>query len=341
MRQNGNTLRLAAAAVIAMGGAAWAGNVYLQPVPEEGPDPEQLRALAERLQSNPAQPSFELELHRDGTRRATVTLPPPERTSGRRKSPAPSADQRSAPATQPAAVEPPVPAAAGPEESDPVKNIALMGVTNGGAGERAWLVDLQTKDRDPFEEGQEAYGFTVGDIERNQVVLVRDGNEYVVRLGEKPIPSAYGDAQAPVTTASAAEANNRGGRGQMRRGPQQPQNRGNRRRSNNRRGNNRRWGGNNRGGVNPRDVMRNAANAARRGGGFGGNFNRNFNNSGTQQQVSSNPQTARRRGVRLVGDAEPIPQPPQVNNPQTQRRRGNTNGAAFGAPNNGNQQRRR
>jgi hypothetical protein len=63
------------------------------------------------------------------------------------------------------------------------------------------------------------------------------------------------------------------------------------------------------------------------GGGFGGNRS---TTTTAANQPTSNPQTARRRGSRLTGDATPMPTPAAISNPQTQRRNGSTSGPAFG-----------
>lgn len=73
------------------------------------------------------------------------------------------------------------------------------------------------------------------------------------------------------------------------------------------------------------------------GGGFaGGGSGQSFGASGASSTTSrasgstSNPQTARRQGSRLTGDADPVEQPAAIVNPQTQRRTGSSNQPAFG-----------
>lgn len=73
------------------------------------------------------------------------------------------------------------------------------------------------------------------------------------------------------------------------------------------------------------------------GGGFaGGGAGQSFGASGASSTTSrasgstSNPQTARRQGSRLTGDADPVEQPAAIVNPQTQRRTGSSNQPAFG-----------
>jgi hypothetical protein len=77
------------------------------------------------------------------------------------------------------------------------------------------------------------------------------------------------------------------------------------------------------------------------GGGFGGNrfgggMQTNSQFAAGSTASSSNPQTARRRGVSVAsgGAAQPRPQP--ISNPQTQRRTGTTSGPAFGQNQGGN-----
>ena len=71
---------------------------------------------------------------------------------------------------------------------------------------------------------------------------------------------------------------------------------------------------------------------------FGG-FNRGGQGGATSQFASgasvttSNPQTARRSGGRLVGGGTAMPKPTALSNPQTTRRTGGTTGTAFGQAN--------
>lgn len=104
-----------------------------------------------------------------------------------------------------------------PAES-PVKNLALMGVTQRGAEEEAWLVDISSRERQTVGEGDEAWGFRVQQIEPASVRLVRDGDEYTLILGEKEIPGAQASAEAEEGTAGGGEGffGSRGGSG---RGP--------------------------------------------------------------------------------------------------------------------------
>jgi hypothetical protein len=332
---SGNQYRLIGAAGTLLLGVAYAGSLYLRPPAVSGPDPNTLRELAERTTAQQrALTPVSLEVPAAVSLPQPVAPPPPPRTQVARK--------RAARPAPPAPAQTPHPSG-GPAPEDtgsPVKNIAVMGVTVRDNVDRAWLVDLETQERAVAAEGEEAFGFTVKDIEGDNVLLTRDEDEYALRLGEKQIPVVEAPepppAPTPSTTARAAGASrrNRGGRRSQRRQTasisSSNRNRGSRNRGNWNRGNrsnsgnrnNRRGGG----GFNPRALAQRA----------GQGRNRQNGSSFTAPATTSNPQTARRSGARLVG-GQRIPEPSAINNPQTRRRRGSTSGPAFGQAGTGRQ----
>jgi hypothetical protein len=92
----------------------------------------------------------------------------------------------------------------------------LIGVTQLGDQVRAWLVDLDTQQRDTVGVGDSAFGFAVKQVGAESVVLTRGGRDFVLRLGQKPtvtgaVPSVQPQAlsanggQAPVPDVSARE----------------------------------------------------------------------------------------------------------------------------------------
>jgi hypothetical protein len=321
---SGNQYRLIGAAGTLLLGVAYAGSLYLRPPAVSGPDPNTLRELAERTAAQQrALTPVSLEVPAAVSVPRPVTPPPPRRTQIARKR-----------ATRPTAPAPPPPVypSGGPAPEDvgsPVKNIAVMGVTVRDNVDRAWLVDLETQERAVAAEGEEAFGFTIKDIEGDNVLLARADDEYPLRLGEKQIPVVEAP-EPPAATTSTTTANNvsrpnRANRRWQRRQASavsggRSRNRGNWSRSNrgNNRGNTRRGRG---GGFSPQAIAQRAASAQR--------GNRQSGASFAAPATTSNPQTARRSGARLVG-GQRIPEPSALNNPQTRRRRGSTSGPAFG-----------
>ncbi|MCC2667731.1 MAG: hypothetical protein K0Q72_202 [Armatimonadetes bacterium] len=188
MRTQMNHVRLLAAAGVLVAGAAWAGTVYRTEPKVSGPNPAQLRTLAERLatsvpESDPlldTAPSY-------GAPR--ISLPAPAKKSS---TPAPARiTAPRLPAVTPAPtvteVKTPAPAPA-PQPVSPVKSIALMGVTNRGDVETAWLVNVDSQERELAEVGDRAFGLTIKEIEPEAVVLTGGGEDYLLRLGDKQIP---------------------------------------------------------------------------------------------------------------------------------------------------------
>src|SRR5437879_1458564 len=127
-----NQWRWWAAGGVLLAGGACAAQLYHTPVRAEGPDARQLRALAQRLSEASAQPPPDtaplpqLEVRANAAQAAPPTVP------ARPKAAAPPAPAVRKPSTAPAAI----PAPAAPE--DPVKNIALIGITRQGDDDQAW-----------------------------------------------------------------------------------------------------------------------------------------------------------------------------------------------------------
>jgi hypothetical protein len=242
---------------------------------------------------------------------------------------------------------------------DPIASIALVGVTHQNDEDVAWLVNLESQERELVSVGEQGFGFTVREIGPDSVQLAKGGEDYVIRLGDKQIPV---NETAPAV-ASAATGTNGAGGGEGRRGRRQwgggeaTVGGGFGRRGRGNRGN---WSGRsfagNSAGNPPQSSSSGGSDSGssrgsrqtgvqRRGGGgnFGGfgrmsGFQNAGSGGGTPNQfatgttgATSNPQTARRRGGQLTGDSEPIERPQAITNPQTQRRLGTSNaGAAFG-----------
>lgn len=315
-----NRLRWIIAGTVLAGGTASAAYLNHQG-PSGGPLPDvrPLRALAQRVEQAPvAQPRLvSVPVLADaGTARRSS-----ERRAASRPRDTHAADTSSAQSAAPEPQTAPV--------LSPIKTLALIGVTMVGDKEAAWLVDLESHNRFTANEGDEVEGLHVRDIQPDHVILTQNGTDYELRLGEK---SAELAAAEPVEVAAATTTND-----------QQNQNR-------------RGWGGRNWGG-------RNWGGRGNGGGGYSGGGNRFAGNTGGFRRpnfggfrggggfsggggstslgrlthATSNPQEARRKGVRLVGNVtSSIPQPTAFFNPQTVRRVGSATGHAFGADNSNN-----
>lgn len=72
----------------------------------------------------------------------------------------------------------------------PVRDVALMGVTNLGDRTEAWLVNVRNRQRERARPGESAFGFVVKRVGPEEVVLSREGRRYTLHLGEKPVPAA-------------------------------------------------------------------------------------------------------------------------------------------------------
>ena len=201
MRAAKNQVRYLGAAGVLLAGTAWAGTVYRTAPAVSGPNPAQLRTLAARLESSTPEtdPLLDAAPSTGAVRISLPSVKKPSTSSGPKlNAPVlPSAGTAPAPAAEPAK---PTPA---PEPVNPVKSIALMGVTNRGDVETAWLVNLENQERELAAVGDRAFGMTIKDIEPEQVVLTDGNEEYLLHLGEKQIPVAQ--------VASTADAGNGGG----------------------------------------------------------------------------------------------------------------------------------
>ena len=195
MRAAKNQVRYLAAAGVLLAGTAWAGTVYRAAPAVSGPNPAQLRTLAERVGS--ATPEIDPLLDAaPSTGAMRISLPSvkkPSTSSGPKlNAPVLPAAGTATPAASPEPAKP----APTPEPVNPVKSIALMGVTNRGDVETAWLVNLENQERELAAVGDRAFGMTIKDIEPEQVVLTDGTEEYLLHLGEKQIPVAQAASTA-------------------------------------------------------------------------------------------------------------------------------------------------
>ena len=265
---------------------------------------------------------------------------------------------------------PPVaPSPSAPEvNDDAVKNLALLGVTFAGGKDTAWLLDLGTRDREMAGVGESVLGFIVKEIEPDRVLLTRGGRDYSLRLGEKPLLVAATSA-VTVASTDVGSSDFGGDESPFAFGPGGPGGPGGRFGGRGGAGGpggmfggpggmfggpgGGRFGGNPGGGggggstTSPSSPGGNSGGNGgggfispmnfTSGGGGGGGFNPGGGTSGgssgstgSSTGSTSNPQTARRNGSRLTGDAEPVEEPAAIVNPQTQRRTGSSNQPAFG-----------
>lgn len=336
MRSSGNRVRFLTAAGVLVVGAGWAGNLALAPTRYQGPDTRQLRELAARLREEPAAAEATMlalpeskPAGRAGEQDGSVTVETRRREgSGAEAEQAPVGSKAHAGA----AAAPAAPATPAPVES-PVKNIALMGVTSRGSTEQAWLVDLNSGERETVAEGEPVFGFTLKDIDTESVVLAKGDDEYTLHLGEKPIASASADSPAAAAnrTPTSAPDGSSDPRAEFRRrfeamrsAMSSPQSSFNSSSSGGWSG-----GGDSRRWSSSSSPVNTAALSAALPYMFSGGGRRG-SNQGVAFGPTSNPQTARRRGGQLVGEAAPVPEPEPLSNPQTMRRLGSTTGPAFG-----------
>lgn len=174
-------------------GAAWAGSMFLSEPEPSTIQPQQIRELAAKVQSAPAPAPTLVVPASAAVVRPQMVAPDKPKKSGAVVT---QVVQR-IPIVQPTVKKPEAPAPpAAPE--DPVKNLALMGVTHESNTDRAWLVDLASKEKEAVAVGDSAFGFTVKKISGETVTLGRGPSEYTLRLGEKQLPvivtSASGDS---------------------------------------------------------------------------------------------------------------------------------------------------
>ena len=337
MKNIPNGVLLMSAAGLTLAGVAVAGNLYLQPVAADKAAQSRLstmRELAGKIgETQLAQSPLAVP--------AGPETPKPEvkKIKVAQKDPVKKAD--------PTPIKPPTDNnSASSVKPDLVKNIALMGVTHEGGADQVWLVDTAEGRRETAAAGESAFGFRVKTISDDSVVLSKNGDEYTVRMGDKEIPTQTASADGG-TLSGTDDAGGFGG------GPGGPGGRGQFGGRGFGRGG---FGGFNRGGFTGgynggASASNTSSNQFNRpnfggfnrggfgGGGFGGGFGGGINNNntrGTSQFASgaavttSNPQTARRSGGKLVGGADAMPKPAAISNPQTTRRTGTSNTTAFG-----------
>lgn len=326
-RQLNHFRYLGAAGVLALG-TACAANVYLKPPSYRGPDTAQLRQLADRVTAAP--PLQDAPLYVPPARHYEVAVPT---TQVRTRPTAPQV------AAKPQVTEAPKPEVTKPTPEAAVKQIALTGVTQQGDAPTAWLVDIETHERETVAAGESAFGFVVKEISAESVLLAQDGEEFTVHMGDKEIPAVEPD---PSLNPAPPVAQNPNDGGQGRRGWRGFTGGGGNwagrwsggggNRGGWTGGGNRNWS---RGGTTGNNVSRPRFSGNFGGGnfsGFGGqNFNQNSNRNSNQNRSTANPQEARRRGSRLMGGATAMPTPAAIRNPQTSRRRGTNSGRAFGS----------
>jgi hypothetical protein len=367
---------------ILLAGVVWAALLYNAQPGSQGLDPASLRTLAARLLQPPVQTDNSLA---SAPERAAADPAPMGALFGapalpKAASSAPTPSRPAAGVRVPAAVKPAAPAPTAPSTpsgprpapvapDDPVKNVALSGVTHANNADQAWLVNLTSRDREAAAVGESAFGFTVKEIRAESVTLARGSESYVLRLGEKQIPTPIIQAAAlgggegfggPGASSGPGGSGGPGGpRGFGGPGGGSPDFRsrfggggpgagsggnpgGGFRGSESASSSSPARDGSNSGGGGFRSRSWNGSGGPGGGGsggsGFGrGGFGFGNNNSAPTSQFAagdtsptSNPQSARRRGVQLSGDGDPIPVPEAITNPQTQRRLGTASGPAFG-----------
>lgn len=182
---NPTTLKLSAAGLL-FGSSAWAYTLASAPA-AKGPEVAQIRRLADSLDQGgslavalfgvPIQ-NVEAPVGKAAEKRPA----PPKRTPS-----APTAPITAPPAppSRPAQISTPTLAPLDPNA--PVQSLALVGITHSENTDFAWLMDLNSRARETAQVGGTAFGFRVSRVEAEQVALERDGHEYLLRLGEKPI----------------------------------------------------------------------------------------------------------------------------------------------------------
>ena len=142
-----------------LGAGAYAGTLVVRPAGYSGPDPGQIRELAGRLESQQVVTPVSLEVPPAGPKPTPQPDPQPSPRPARRTTvriPGPRVGQLPVLPPATAAPEPaPLPA---PAPVSPVKSIALMGVTQQDSAETAWLVNVDTRERELASEGESAFG---------------------------------------------------------------------------------------------------------------------------------------------------------------------------------------
>lgn len=226
------------------------------------------------------------------------------------------------------------------EQPSPIRNIALVGVTNSGGAASAWLMDTETRERASAQVGGSAFGFTVAQIRDESVLLRRAGHSYPVRLGERPIavvgpasesvgePAPERPTTAPEPAAAGARAGYRSSSGESAAASpaapfSNPESLRGREAAVTRA---------------PRDLPTGTPEPAATSPGSGGADSPDAagdlpgspsDSAGYSGGYTTNPQTARRRHSHLIGSATSVKSPAPIVNPQTLRR---LNGVDTGGP---------
>ncbi len=207
-----------AAAGLLLGGAVTAQTLSQKPVVLESSNPAQIRELALRVETQQSLAGAGPLTAPEGSFAETPrpVVPPPSRLEkpvavARRPAPSPpQALTRPAPVREEKPVTAPAPP---PPPVDPIRNVALMGVTHANGEDSAWLVDLSDQEREIVNVGDRAFGFTIKAIEPESVVLTRNGDDFELRLGQKQIASASNGGGATYAAASGEGGEGPGGAG--------------------------------------------------------------------------------------------------------------------------------
>jgi hypothetical protein len=175
---------LFAAALILAGGVSWAGALLMSP-PNVPSGASEVQLLAHKMNSAPPATI---------TEPTAVTITPEEQSTPvvkpvvkpvdiKKTDTAKKADKTPAPAPGPTVVT--------VANDDPVKNIALTGVTFEGGKDTALLLDTSSNDRERATVGERVFGFTVRKIDSDSVTLARGSDQYTIRLGDKLVQDPY------------------------------------------------------------------------------------------------------------------------------------------------------
>lgn len=349
--------RWIACALLLGGSGVWAASILTSP-PAPREDAREMRALIRRLSGEttpvPAVPQVAVS----GTTLAPILGAPATGTVVAQKT-----SPRVAPALATHPKPPALPGASSAAQiestSDPIKNLALTGVTHVNGEDEALVTDLSNRERASGAVGGRVFGFEIKEIGEDRVRLFQGGVDYLLRLGEKAVPEsvriagaqggdddggfpgfgagggpggggqrafggpgAFGNRGFGDPSGFGGQGNHGGGGG-----PASLEN----------------GGGEGYGGRGPQNANQGGSGGGsngggQAGGGFGGGFaGGGFGSGGTGSASSSgsrtataNPQTARRTGSQLESGVQAQPSPEAISNPQTQRRLGTTNGPAFG-----------
>jgi len=164
-------------------------------------------ALAASIpRSEPApEPLLALEPVRVRTRATSKpkSIPVPVKANVAAPKPAPAAIPRPAVAApiaiqpQPVALQPDAPV----EGETRRPGLALVGITGVKDRDSAWIVDLATGERQVAAVGDAAFGYEVKSIRPDGVTLVRNAQEYDLRLGPIDVQSTPGRRPAGEATA--------------------------------------------------------------------------------------------------------------------------------------------